>query len=186
MPSVIDGLSNQIELLGIKTLRTPHLNWLVKEKFDFNKIKNQNFFLINPGCSKKNFKKKWPAVNYAKICTYLSSKNILPIIIGANEDKAEIEEILILEKNVLNLFNKSPLSIIFQLSQKAIGAISNDTGPAHLIAASGCFIHLVLSDFSNTKTVIPQGANVSFIRKKDIKNILVEEVIEDLNNKFDL
>ena len=144
------------------------------------------FFLINPGCSKKNFKKKWPAVNYAKICTYLSSKNILPIIIGAKDDKDEIEEILSLEKNVLNLFNKSPLSIIFQLSQKAIGAISNDTGPAHLIAASGCPIHLILSDFSNIKTVIPQGTNVSFIRKKDIKNILVEEVIEDLNNKFDL
>ena len=91
-----------------------------------------------------------------------------------------------LEKNVLNLFNKSPLSIIFQLSQKAIGAISNDTGPAHLIAASGCPIYLILSDFSNTKTVIPKGTNVSFIRKKDIKNILVEEVIEDLNNKFDI
>ena len=91
-----------------------------------------------------------------------------------------------LEKNVLNLFNKSPLSIIFQLSQNAIGAISNDTGPAHLIAASGCPIHLILSDFSNTETVIPQGTNVSFIRKKDIKNILVEEVIEDLNNKFDI
>ena len=91
-----------------------------------------------------------------------------------------------LEKNVLNLFNKSPLSIIFQLSQKAIGAISNDTGPAHLIAASGCPIHLILSDFSNTKTVIPQGTNVSFSRKKNIKNISVEEVIEDLNNKFDI
>ena len=28
------------------------------------------------------------------------------------------------------------------------------------------------ADFSNTKTVIPQGTNVSFIRKKDIKNVL--------------
>ena len=186
MPSVINGLSNQIEILGIKTLRKPHLNWLIKEKFDFNKINNKNFFLINPGCSKKNFRKKWPAENYAKICTYLISKNILPILIGTNEDKFEIEKIISLEKKVLNLFNKSPLSIIYQLSQKAIGAISNDTGPAHLIAASGCLIHLILSDFSDTKTVIPQGPNVSFIRKKEIKNILVKEVIEDLNNKFEI
>ena len=184
MPSVIDGLSNQIEILGIETLRKPYLNWLNKDKFDFNKINNKNFFLINPGCSRKNFKKKWPAENYAKICTYLNSKNILPIILGGNEDKIEIEKIISLEKNVLNLFGKSPLSIIFQLSQKAIGAISNDTGPAHLIAASGCPIHLILSDFSNTKTVIPQGKNVSFIRKRKIINISVEEVIEDLNNKF--
>ena len=56
----------------------------------------------------------------------------------------------------------------------------------NLIAASGCSIHLILSDFSNTKTVIPQGSNVSFIRKKEIKNISAEEVIEDLNNKFDI
>ena len=36
MPSVIDGLSNQIEVLGIATLRKPYLNWLIKKKFDFN------------------------------------------------------------------------------------------------------------------------------------------------------
>ena len=40
MPSVINGLSNQIEILGITTLRKPYLNWLIKEKFDFNKINN--------------------------------------------------------------------------------------------------------------------------------------------------
>ena len=68
MPSVIDGLSNQIEVLGITTLRKPYLNWVVKENFDFNKINNKNFFLINPGCSKKNFKKKMAS---SKLCKNL-------------------------------------------------------------------------------------------------------------------
>jgi len=184
LPSVIDGLSNQIEILGIKTTRKPFLDWLNKEPFNFKNLVNQNFIIINPGCSKKNFQKKWPAENYAKLCSYLISINILPIIIGSSLDKEEVKIIERREKNILNLLNKSPLDVVFQLSQKAIGAISNDTGPAHLIAASGCKIHLLLSSFSNIQTVVPQGDNVSYTQKKMIENILVEDVIKKLNKIF--
>ena len=186
LPSVIDGLSNQIEILGIKTTRKPFLDWLNKEPFNFKNLINQNFIIINPGCSKKNFQKKWPAENYAKLCSYLISINILPIIIGSSLDKEEVKIIERREKNILNLLNKSPLDVVFQLSQKAIGAISNDTGPAHLIAASGCKIHLLLSNFSNIQTVVPQGDNVSYTKEKMIENILVEDVIIKLNKIFKL
>jgi ADP-heptose:LPS heptosyltransferase len=186
LPSVIDGLSNQIEILGIKTTRKPFLDWLNKEPFNFKSLINQNFVIINPGCSKKNFQKKWPAGNYAKLCSYLISINILPIIIGSSLDKEEVKIIESKENKILNLLNKSPLDVVFQLSQKAIGAISNDTGPAHLIAASGCKIHLLLSSFSNIQTVIPQGDNVSYTQEKMIENILVEDVIKKLNKIFKL
>ena len=186
LSSVIDGLSNQIEILGIKTTRKPFLDWLNKEPFNFKSLINQNFVIINPGCSKKNFQKKWPAENYAKLCSYLISIDILPIIIGSSVDKEEVKIIESRENKILNLLNKSPLDVVFQLSQKAIGAISNDTGPAHLIAASGCKIHLLLSSFSNIQTVIPQGDNVSYTQEKMIENILVEDVIKRLNKIFKL
>ena len=186
LPSVINGLSNQIEILGIKTTRKPFLDWLNKEPFNFKSLINQNFVIINPGCSKKNFQKKWPAENYAKLCSYLISIDILPIIIGSSLDKEEVKIIESRENKILNLLNKSPLDVVFQLSQKAIGAISNDTGPAHLIAASGCKIHLLLSSFSNIQTVIPQGDNVSYTQEKMIENILVEDVIKKLNKIFKL
>ena len=146
IPSVINGLSNQIEILGIKTTRKPFLDWLSKDPFNFKSLINQNFIIINPGCSNKNFQKKWPADNYANLCSYLISINILPIIIGSHLDQEVVRAIESKEKKILNLLNKSPLNVVFQLSKKAIGAISNDTGPAHLIAASGCKIHLLLSD----------------------------------------
>ena len=184
LPSVVNGLSNQIEILGIKTTRKPFLDWLNRDPFKFKKLINQNFIIINPGCSNKNFQKKWPAENYAKLCSYLISINILPIIIGSYLDQEVVRIIESKEKKILNLLNKSPLNVIFQLSQKAIGAISNDTGPAHLIAASGCNIHLLLSSFSNVKTVIPQGDNVSYTQKKMIEDILVEDVIKKLNKIF--
>ena len=186
LPSVINGLSNQIEILGIKTTRKPFLDWLNKDPFNFKGLVNQNFVIINPGCSKKNSQKKWPAQNYAQLCSYLISVNILPIIIGSHLDQKEVEIIESEEKKILNLLNKSPLRVVYQLSQRAIGAISNDTGPAHLIAASGCKIHLLLSSFSNVKTVIPQGDNVSYTQQKMIENILVEDVINKLNKIFSL
>ena len=74
--------------------------------------------------------------------------------------------------------------MVYQLSKKALGAVSNDTGPAHLIAASGCKLHLILSSFSNIKTVIPQGENVSFTQKENIENILVEEIIDSVEKIF--
>ena len=184
LPSVINGLSNQIEILGIKTTRKPFLDWLNKGSLNFKNLTNQNFIIINPGCSNKNFQKKWPAENYAKLCSYLISIKILPIIIGSNLDQEVVKIIENKEKRILNLLNKSSLSVIFQLSQKAIGAISNDTGPAHLIAASGCKIHLLLSSFSDVQTVIPQGYNVSYTKKKNIDNISVEDITSKLNKIF--
>jgi ADP-heptose:LPS heptosyltransferase len=186
LPPVIVGLSEQIEVLGIKTARKPQLKWLNNRNFNFDSLGNQNYILINPGCSKKNIQKKWRAENFAKVCTYLISRNILPIVIGSALDRESIEIISKNEPGILNLINKSQLDVVFQLSQKAIGAISNDTGPAHLIAASGCLIHLVISSFTNTKTVIPQSSNVSYTQKHNINDIFVEDIIKKIKIIFKL
>ena len=184
--SVIDGLSNQIEILGIKSSRKPFLDWLSDHSFDSKKIYNKKFMIINPGCSKDSSQKKWPAKKYAKICQYLISKNILPVLIGTTEEEKEIKYIENNTSEVLNLCNKSSLPVIYEISKKAIGSISNDTGPAHLIASSGCKILLILSTFSNTHTVIPKGNNVFFIQKERINDIAFEEVVSEINKIFKL
>ena len=76
------------------------------------------------------------------------------------------------------------MNVVYQISKKALGAISNDTGPAHLIAASGWKIHLVLSSFSNVHTVIPKASNVTFTQKNNINEISVEEIIEELKKNM--
>ena len=63
----------------------------------------------------------------------------------------------------------------------AVGAISNDTGPAHLIASTGCKIHLILSSKSNVKTVIPQSNNVTYNQDDNINDINPESVFIHIN-----
>ena len=47
---------------------------------------------------------------------------------------------------------------------------------AHLIASTGCKIHLILSSKSNVKTVIPQSNNVTYNQADDINDINPEKV----------
>ena len=180
-PHVIEGLCKQIELLGVKTFKEPFLSWLKDDNLKFDDLENKKFFIINPGCSKNNLVKRWSANKFADVCKYLITKDIIPVIIGTNEDLDTINIIEKQEKNILNLCNKSPLNVIYNLSTKAEGALSNDTGPAHLIAATNCKIHLILSSFSNTKTVIPQSKNVTYTQSNSIEDIPANKIIDGID-----
>lgn len=180
-PSVIQGLSNQVGLLEIKPDEKPYLGFLKKNlKGDFNFL-DKSYFIINPGCSNKNSYKKWAAENYIEICKYLIKCKIIPIIIGSENDRESIEDIIKQVPESINLLNKSPLDTIYNLSIMAVGAISNDTGPAHLIAATGCKIHLILCSKSNVKTVIPQSNNVTYNQADDINEIKPKTVFTHIN-----
>tara|TARA_Y100001970_G_scaffold293993_1_gene445453 strand:+ start:7910 stop:8836 length:927 start_codon:yes stop_codon:yes gene_type:complete len=176
-PHVIKGLGKQIELIGINILNKPYLEWLHDPKFIMQELADKKYFIVNPGCSYKNRIKRWSSRNFALICSYLVNKNIIPVVIGTEEDEATINEIKNIENNILNLCNKSPVEVIYNLAFKALGALSNDTGPAHLIAATNCKIHLVLSSFSNTNTVIPKSENVTFSKSEHIDDISTEKII---------
>ncbi len=181
-PSVIKGLSNQVSLIGCKPNEKPHISWLKLSNLNFDEIKNKKFFLISPGCSIKHVRKKWPEKNYIDVCKYLLSLNVIPVLIGTNEDKKIIDLISKDDDKILNLCNKSPLDVVYTLAAKAEGALSNDSGPAHLIAASGCKIHIILSRFSNPKTVIPQSENVSFSQSHEIFQISSQDIVEKIKN----
>ena len=73
-PHVIDGLSNQIKKLGVICYQSLYLDWF-RSDYDLpDEIKNKNFFLINPGCSKNNIQKRWSSAYFAEICDFLSKK----------------------------------------------------------------------------------------------------------------
>ena len=49
-----------------------------------------------------------------------------------------------------------------------INVISNDTGPAHVIASTNCKLHLVLSNFTKVNQVAPKNVNVTYTQSNKI------------------
>ena len=62
------------------------------------------------------------------------------------------------------------------LSRKAVAAVGNDTGPMHLIAATGCHSIVLYSSASNPMLCAQRGSGVQIIRKDQLADLEVEEV----------
>ena len=58
--------------------------------------------------------------------------------------------------------------------------ISNDTGPAHVTAAVGTPTLVLMSHVTDPECMLPVGTDVSYIKKHDIADISVEEVLRVL------
>ena len=112
---VTDGLNNQLKLIGIKIHHRPEVEWLLINKIKDEKY-NSPYIIFIPGTSIKGYKKRWSSKKFSDVCQFLTSIDILPVVIGADEDINIVKEIENHEKNILNLYNKSTLEIIYNLS----------------------------------------------------------------------
>jgi len=80
----------------------------------------------------------------------------------------------------VNLGGKTSFEEIAVLARMALGAIGNDTGPMHLIAASGAPSLVLFSSESDPDLCAPrpgaQGGKVAVLRKPDLVALSVSEV----------
>ena len=75
-----------------------------------------------------------------------------------------------------DLCGKTSLSDVAVLARDAVGAIGNDTGPIHLIAAAGCPTVVLFSSASDPALTAPQGSSVDILRRKNLEELSVEAV----------
>tara|TARA_Y100000766_G_scaffold254988_1_gene240765 strand:+ start:50 stop:274 length:225 start_codon:yes stop_codon:yes gene_type:complete len=62
------------------------------------------------------------------------------------------------------------------LARRAAGAVGNDTGPMHLIAATGCPSMVLYSHASDPALCAQRGPDVRIIRKPSLGELSTEEV----------
>ncbi len=97
-----------------------------------------DFFVLHPGA--KRSIKQWPSLYFSnlldKIHRYFPS--IRPVLIGAPEDRALLEEIdgRTRAKAVL-LAGKIPIDLLPLFFEKALFYVGNDSGPLHLAVMAG-------------------------------------------------
>ena len=172
--SVIQGLFNQIKLLGIPEIKDIDYNWL-KTNLD-DRYKNRIILFI-PGVSKNGKEKQWDPTKFGKLAKYCEEKNYYICIVGTKKDEPSVLPIINICKKIINNIDSSPPEVIYSISQIATLIISNDTGPGHIAALTKKNILWLVNDNSVTKANIPNTPNNFKISSKNIKSISTEEVI---------
>jgi ADP-heptose:LPS heptosyltransferase len=206
-----ENLKIQLEIAGITDVPPPDIRWLkadisaVWEQGMGNKksptpespapsppdpspsdpsIQPLSYALIVAGGAPHRPDKRWPAENYAQLCQTFIQRNITPILIGTKAEEAALNEIAAAVPEAINLCGVTSIAQITTLATQAKLAVGNDTGPMHLIAASGCPSTVLFSHDSNPARSAPVGDHVRSLRESRLSDLTVDRVLASLTDRL--
>jgi ADP-heptose:LPS heptosyltransferase len=171
-----DGHMQTLALAGITDVKIDTLEWMQGNTGVF--ALRKPFVLLVPGSSPQRPEKRWPAEYYARLAQILIQWGYQPVIIGGPSEQDSIEKITRSCPETLNLAGQTSLQQIAALAREAAAAIGNDTGPTHIIAATGCPVLALFSSSSHPVKHAPRGENVCIIREDNLKNLSPEDVLK--------
>lgn len=164
-----EGHVQTLGLAGIRNIEIDRLEWM---NADISGFPARNpYVLLVPGSAPDRREKRWPARNYAALANALAEKKIHPVIIGGSSEKDAASEIAQAAPEALDLSGRTDLFQVARLARGAAGAIGNDTGPIHLIAATGCPVVALFSGRSDAVKHAPRGENVSILKSENLNDL---------------
>ena len=184
----LDRHKDQLDITGLKSLRSPDWKWLLKKEHNKYAIQHK-YVLIVTGSSAHRENKIWPKESFGSLVGILAENEITSVFIGLENDKKNIDDIINMDaklemKKSINLAGKTSYKDLAFLANSSLFVIGNDTGPIHLAAACGARVFVLFGSGSDPKLCAPRGKNVVIIRKNNIKNILVRDVLERVEKFF--
>ena len=142
------------------------------------------YVLIVAGGAPHRLDKRWPAESYAQLCQTFIHKNITPLLIGTKAEEDALNAIAVQVPEAINLCGATSIAQITTLADQAKLAVGNDTGPMHLIAASGCPSTVLFSAASDPVRSAPVGDHVRILRESNLKDLSVETVLASLTDRL--
>jgi ADP-heptose:LPS heptosyltransferase len=168
----------QLKLAGLEHVPATDLSWVEADVRRFG-VK-EPYVLLVPGGSAHRPKKRWPAEKYTALARIFVRLGIAPVLIGGEAEAPVLAEITRHVPEGINLGGQTSFGEIVVLARTAAGAVGNDTGPMHLIAAAGTPSLVLFSSESDPDLCAPrpgaQGGKVAIIRKHDLVALSVSEV----------
>jgi ADP-heptose:LPS heptosyltransferase len=175
----IDGHIQTLALAGIHDVEIDTLAWMQDDISNF--ALKSPYILLVPGCAPSRPEKRWPAEQYGKLASMLHEKGLQPVIIGTKDEQDAVNTILKACPSALNLIDQTSFNHITTLARGAAGAIGNDTGPMHMIGATGTQCIVLFSHASDPVKHAPKGAHVTTIQKENLEDLNAEDVIAKLS-----
>ena len=171
--------ANQLHLAGIPDTPPADLSWCTGDITRFRLLRP--YALLVPGSSPTRPLKRWPIGNYAAIAAEFLRRGITPVVIGAQSERDLGAQLAAEVPGVLDLTGQTSLGDVADLARAAIGAVGNDTGPTHLIAAANCRTVVIFSHDSDPALCSPGGTDVRVVRHPDLPALPAAEVLAALD-----
>lgn len=173
-----DRQADQLSVAGITNVPAPDLFWADSDtrRFDLT----EPICLIVPGGAAHRLKKRWPADHYAALATALADKGVTPVLLGADNEADLLSSITHACPAARNLRGETTFLDLAALARRAAGAVGNDTGPMHLLAAAGCPSTVLFSADSDPALCAPRGHAVTILRRAELHTLPVAEVLTAL------
>lgn len=171
-----DGHVQTLGLAGITGIRIDTLDWLQANITSF--AVRRPYVLLVPGSAPEHPQKRWPAENYARIAKILAKWGYQPVVIGGQSEQDMAADIVKNSPDILDLTGQTTLAQVAVLARQAAASIGNDTGPMHLIAATGCPCLSLFSKTSDPVRHAPKGENVVVLRFDNLGDLKSEKVLQ--------
>ncbi len=135
------------------------------------------YALLIPGASPHRPGKRWPAPLYGALAKALGRRGMQVAVVGGPAEAALAKAIGALAPDAIDLTGRTDFATLAGLGARARLAVGNDTGPTHLIAATGAATLVLFSGESDPALCAPRGARVEALRAERLADLSLESVI---------
>jgi len=176
---LVDRWAAQLKLADIGLLHRPDLSWVARQVQSFNVPFRMNapFTLISatpgPGSS-------WPADRYGELAVALAASGQIPVLVGADTPPEVCETVANFCPSAVDLTGQATINELVFLAWAATAAVGPDNGITHLTAAGGCRTVVLYNGASDPALVGQRGPKVSILRRGQLSEIPVGEVVATL------
>ena len=183
---VLDRMELQLTKNNIPTkyVKNVDLEWANEDLSKFtDKYTNRDYILIFPFCSKKHQNKKWPYFKDLISKIRREYKNNYSVLIAPGP--GEFEEANQLNAKVV-MYNGESISIkmLISLINDAKFIIANDTGPAHIASHLKKKGLVLFGSHTSAKKVSIENSNFRAITVKNLADLNVDTVMEEVKIKL--
>ena len=170
----LDRQAEQLHVAGIAAVPPPSLDWVTA---DIAALRPAGpFVLLVAGGAPHRPAKRWPAARFATLANQLAARGLRPVLLGTDADREANRSIAALCPQASDLTGRTSLLEIAALARTAGGAVGNDTGPMHIVAAVGAPALVLFSAASNPDLCAPRAPDVAILTRPDLADLSVDEV----------
>jgi len=175
-------LFNLVALAGVPSAGRAPLDWLNGSLAEF--ALPEKFAVLIPGCSPNRPEKRWPAEHFAELARRMAGTGVNPLAVGTAAEAEAVQVIAARVPGVINLLGRTSFGQLAALARRAQVVVSNDTGPAHIMATVGAPTLVLFSAASDPLVSLPRGPHVAFMQEKVLGGLSAERVWHTLNEKL--